>query len=151
MLAWCAFSSVCRSAGKSRPSPTRSWVKKVWRKVRKSKGQWLQLTVYFDLCDSTHWSLVPHYPKQHSFHPHLNPEPPTGTYGSRSSILRCPWLSCITEPWKQDNIPHGQVCSMTFLALFFYLRYPKKGAEPEDLICPYCLISCYLTVVGHDR
>lgn len=33
----------------------------------------------------------------------------------------------------------------------FYLRYPKEGAEPGDLICPYCPISCYLTVVGHDR
>lgn len=52
MLAWCVF----RSAGKSRPSPTRSWAKKVWRKVRKSKGQWLQFAASFDLCDSTHWS-----------------------------------------------------------------------------------------------
>lgn len=151
MLAWCVSSSVCRSAGKRIPSPTRSWVKKVWRKVRKSKGQWLQLTVSFDLCDSTHWSPSAPLPRL-AFLP--SPSKPRTTHRNLWKQKIHPQVPMV-EPynWTLEAGQHSPWTSVSYdiSGTIFYLRYPKWGAEPGDLICPYCLISCYLTVVEQDR
>lgn len=128
MLAWCALSPVYRS-GKSRPRSVTSWAKEVWRKVWKTKAQWLQLALSFDLDDSTPWSPSP-LPRPASLQsvpcPCLNPDPPTETSSAaHGSIIPLNIRSTAT-------VPMGR-CSLRCLCHSFLLQISSDGGRDQEI------------------
>lgn len=116
MLAWWVFTSVCRN--KMTKSNKVKGARKVWRKVRKSKGQWLQLTVSLDWCDSTHWSPSAPLPRPASLPSPSKPRTTHRNLQKQKVHPQVPMVELYNSTLEQDNIPHGQVCSMMFLTLF---------------------------------
>lgn len=119
--------------------------------MRKSKGHWLQLTVSFDLCDSTHWSPSAPLPTPASL---PSPSKPRTTHRNLWKQKVNPQVPmAVLYNWTLEAGQHSPWTSVfsDISGTLFYFRYPTVGAEPGDLVGPYCLISCYLTVVGHDR
>lgn len=119
--------------------------KKVWRKVRKSKGQWLKLDVSFDLCDSTHWSPSAPLPRPASL----------SSPSKHRTIHRNLWRQKVHPQlfmgdlynWTLEAGQHspwtGVFCDVS--DTLFYFRYPKVRTEARRfhlsslpyLILPY--------------